>query len=130
MDELLVERDGLMWQLKQNLLTAKHHMEVKSNHKGREVKFSVEIKANRKRHEVEFIGSQTSYGGTETEAMSELLDEFQERQPMEQLVAVCDSRLLLQNGNLVQHFGTMGGTISGGSNVGMVDGFPISISYL
>nr|GEV35648.1 hypothetical protein [Tanacetum cinerariifolium] len=57
---------------------------VKANRKGRKVEFSMEIKANRKRHKVEFIGSQTLCRGAKTEVVSDLLDEFQEGQPMEQ----------------------------------------------
>ncbi|GJY48878.1 ty3-gypsy retrotransposon protein [Tanacetum coccineum] len=40
-DELLVERDGLLRQLRQNLLTTKHRMEVKTNRKKREVAFNI-----------------------------------------------------------------------------------------
>ncbi|GKA11101.1 ty3-gypsy retrotransposon protein, partial [Tanacetum coccineum] len=40
-DGLLVERDGLLRQLKESLLTAKHRMEVKANCKRRDIEFSV-----------------------------------------------------------------------------------------
>ncbi|GKB54931.1 ty3-gypsy retrotransposon protein [Tanacetum coccineum] len=40
-DELLVERDKLLQQLKDNLLAAKHRMEQKANRKRREVEFQV-----------------------------------------------------------------------------------------
>ncbi|GKE20188.1 ty3-gypsy retrotransposon protein [Tanacetum coccineum] len=40
-DGLLVERDGLLRQLKESLLTAKHRMEVKANRKRRDIEFSV-----------------------------------------------------------------------------------------
>ncbi|GJX77411.1 ty3-gypsy retrotransposon protein [Tanacetum coccineum] len=40
-DGLLVERDGLLRQLKESLLTAKHRIEVKANRKRRDVEFSV-----------------------------------------------------------------------------------------
>ncbi|GJZ81421.1 ty3-gypsy retrotransposon protein [Tanacetum coccineum] len=40
-DELLVERDELLRQLKENLLAAKHRMEIKANRKRREVEFKV-----------------------------------------------------------------------------------------
>ncbi|GKA87149.1 retrotransposon-related protein [Tanacetum coccineum] len=40
-DELLVERDGLMRRLKQNLLEARNRMEVKANRNRRDVEFNV-----------------------------------------------------------------------------------------
>ncbi|GJS91273.1 ty3-gypsy retrotransposon protein [Tanacetum coccineum] len=40
-DELLVERDRLLRQLKESLLTAKHQMEVKANRKRRDIEFKV-----------------------------------------------------------------------------------------
>ncbi|GJS57290.1 hypothetical protein Tco_0652074 [Tanacetum coccineum] len=40
-DVLLVERDDLMRQLKENLLAAKNRMEVQANRKRRDVEFNV-----------------------------------------------------------------------------------------
>ncbi|GJR19464.1 ty3-gypsy retrotransposon protein, partial [Tanacetum coccineum] len=40
-DELLVEHDRLLRQLKESLLTAKHQMEVKANRKRRDIEFKV-----------------------------------------------------------------------------------------
>ncbi|GJZ25898.1 RNA-directed DNA polymerase, eukaryota, reverse transcriptase zinc-binding domain protein [Tanacetum coccineum] len=70
-EELLVERDGLMWRLKQNLVEARNKMEVKANRNGEE-------------------------------AITELPKEFQEGQSLEKPMAICDSRLVVHNGSLVQ----------------------------
>ena len=40
-DDLLVERDGLLRQLKDSLLSAKQRMEVKANRKRRDVEFNI-----------------------------------------------------------------------------------------
>ncbi|GJY56256.1 ty3-gypsy retrotransposon protein [Tanacetum coccineum] len=58
---LLVERDGLMQHLKQNLVEARNRMEVKANRNGEE-------------------------------AVTKLPEEFQEGQPLEKPMAICDSR--------------------------------------
>nr|GEW41649.1 hypothetical protein [Tanacetum cinerariifolium] len=78
-DELLVERDGLMQQIKQNLLEAINRMEVKVNRNRRDVEFNVGDKILK------------LFTGTEAEIVTKLPEEFQEGQPLEQPVAICDS---------------------------------------
>ncbi|GJS47703.1 ty3-gypsy retrotransposon protein [Tanacetum coccineum] len=146
-EELLVERDELLRQLKCNLLAAKHRMEEQANRKRRDLEFSVGDKVLvklqpyrqitlAKRHSnklakrfygpyevVERIGKVAYrlalptaskihpvfhvsilklFTGNDTERVAELPKEFQEGHPMEQPVAVCDSRMVLHNGKLTR----------------------------
>nr|GEW05601.1 zinc finger, CCHC-type [Tanacetum cinerariifolium] len=74
---LLVERDDILCQLKTNLLAVKNYMEMKANRKQREIEFNP---------------------GAGEEVVAELLEEEHEGHPLEQPLAICDSRLVLRNG--------------------------------
>ncbi|GKF57838.1 ty3-gypsy retrotransposon protein, partial [Tanacetum coccineum] len=100
MEESLVERDALLRQLKQNLLVAKHRMEMQ---------------ANRNRRDSLVIGCLLNYNhigrlhwlnitltnslrGTGHEAVTNFPKEEHEGQPVEQPLAICATRVVLQKG--------------------------------
>ncbi|GJS14247.1 hypothetical protein Tco_0408719 [Tanacetum coccineum] len=116
-EELLVERDGLMRRLKQNLVEARNRMKVKANRNWRDMKFNVGVKiverigkvayrlalpSTSKIHVVFHVSILKLFSGNGEEAVTELPEEFQEGQPLEKPMAICDSRLVLRNGSLVQ----------------------------
>nr|GEV51372.1 hypothetical protein [Tanacetum cinerariifolium] len=79
-EELLVQHNGLIWRLKQNLVEARNKIEVKANRNRRNVEFNVRDK----------------------EAVTKLPKEFQEGKSLEKPIAICDLRLVVCNGSLVQ----------------------------
>ncbi|PWA71682.1 hypothetical protein CTI12_AA283380 [Artemisia annua] len=146
-DELLIERDRLLQQLRQNLLAAKNQMEEKANLKRREVEFQVGDKVlvklqpyrqlslakrssnklakryygpyevlervgkvayrlalpvTSKIHPVFHVSILKPYLGNGSEEATELPEDFQEGQPVEQPLAICDSRFVLRNGSPVK----------------------------
>ncbi|GJY70460.1 hypothetical protein Tco_0474163 [Tanacetum coccineum] len=62
------------------------------------VAYRIALPITRKIHPVYHVLILKLFTGHGTETVRELPKEFQNGQPMEQLVAVCDSRLVLQNG--------------------------------
>ncbi|GJZ10650.1 hypothetical protein Tco_0545409 [Tanacetum coccineum] len=78
-DELLVERNGLLRQLKDSLLSAKQRMEVKANRKRRDVEFNVE--------DMVLVKIQPYH-----EVVVNFPEELQDGQPVEQPLAICDGR--------------------------------------
>ncbi|GKC03858.1 ty3-gypsy retrotransposon protein, partial [Tanacetum coccineum] len=97
-DELLVERDELLRQLKENLLAAKHRMEIKANRKRREVEFKVGDMVLVKLQPYRQLTLAKRFLGDGSEVVAGLPEEFHEGQPVEQPLAVCDVRKVLQNG--------------------------------
>ncbi|GKA44011.1 ty3-gypsy retrotransposon protein [Tanacetum coccineum] len=111
-DELLVERDELLRQLKENLLATKHRMEIKANRKRREVEFKVGdmvlVKLQPYRQltlakrlsnklaklkdpvPVFHVSILKGFLGDGSEVVAGLPEEFHEGQPVEQPLAVCD----------------------------------------
>ncbi|GKF62012.1 hypothetical protein Tco_0182066 [Tanacetum coccineum] len=89
-EELLVKHDGLMWHLKQNLVEAKNIMEVKANRIRRDVEFNLGDKYKQDSSGFSCVDSQALF----KEALTKLLEEFQEGQPLEKPKAICDSRLV------------------------------------
>ncbi|GKF56531.1 hypothetical protein Tco_0166871 [Tanacetum coccineum] len=92
-------------------------MEVKVNRNRRDVEFNVGDKiVERIRkvayrlappstsmiHPVFHVSILKLFTGSGAEIVTELPEEFQEGQPLEQLVAICDSQLVLHTGSLVQ----------------------------
>ena len=142
-DELLIERDELLRQLRQNLLAAKNRMEAKANLKRREVEFHVGDKVlvklqpyrqltlakrlsnklakryyglyevlervgkvayrlalpvTSKIHPVFHVSILKPYSGNGGQEVTGLPEDFQEGQPVDQPLAICDSRFVLRNG--------------------------------
>ncbi|GJR93541.1 ty3-gypsy retrotransposon protein [Tanacetum coccineum] len=106
-EELLVERDALLRQLKQNLLVAKHRMEMQANRNRRDVEFKsgdrvlVKLQPYRqitlaKRHSNKL--AKKSGQGTGQEEVTNFTKEEHEGQPVEQPLAICATRVVLQKG--------------------------------
>ncbi|GJU89035.1 retrotransposon-related protein [Tanacetum coccineum] len=94
-DEVLTERDELLKQLRHNLLTAKHRMEMKTNLSRHDVEFN---KGDMVLEHVEKIAYHLALPLT--------------RHPVEQPLSICDSRVVLRNGLahrqvLIQWVGSM-----------------------
>ncbi|GKC66143.1 ty3-gypsy retrotransposon protein [Tanacetum coccineum] len=117
MDELLVELDELMQRLKHNLLEAKNRMEVKANRNRRDVVFTVGDKIVERIGKVAYrlalpstsrihpefhVSILNLFIGNGDSVVTELPEELQEGQPLEKPVAICDLRMVLQNGSLAQ----------------------------
>ncbi|GKC50052.1 ty3-gypsy retrotransposon protein, partial [Tanacetum coccineum] len=109
-DELLVERDRLLRQLKESLLTAKHQMEVKANRKRRDIEFKVEARvgkvayhlalpASSKIHSVFHVSILKAFVGSDGVEVAELPEELQDGQPVEHPLTICDTRRVLRNGS-------------------------------
>ncbi|GJW83607.1 ty3-gypsy retrotransposon protein [Tanacetum coccineum] len=142
-DKLLVDRDGLLRQLKDSLLSAKQRMEVKANRKRRDVEFNVgdmvlvklqpyrqitlakrlsnklakryygpytvearmgkvayrlTLPASSKIHPVFHVSILKAFFGNSSEVVTNLPEEFQDGQPVEQPLAICGTRVVLRNG--------------------------------
>ncbi|GJZ58205.1 hypothetical protein Tco_0613699 [Tanacetum coccineum] len=63
------------------------------------VAYRLALPITSKIHPVFHVSILKLFTGTRTETVTKLQEEFQDRQPMEQPVAICDSRLVLQNEN-------------------------------
>ncbi|GJZ58334.1 ty3-gypsy retrotransposon protein [Tanacetum coccineum] len=146
-DDVLVERDGLLLQLRHNLLAAKNQIEEKANLNRHEVEFSVgdrvlvklqpyrqltlakrlsnklakryygtykvlervgkmayrlALPATSKIHPVFHVSILKPFSGNGSDEVSELPEVVEEGRPVEQPLAVCGSRLVLQNGRTVK----------------------------
>ncbi|GJX25326.1 ty3-gypsy retrotransposon protein [Tanacetum coccineum] len=118
-DELLVERDGLLRQLRHNLLAAKNRMEMKANRKRRDVEFDpanryygpfevlerigkvayrLALPLTSKIHLVFHVSLLKLFSRTSQEIVAGLPEEKHEGHPLEQPLAICDTRLILRNG--------------------------------
>ncbi|GJZ40818.1 ty3-gypsy retrotransposon protein [Tanacetum coccineum] len=142
-EELLVERDALLRQLKQNLLVAKQRMETQANRTRRDVEFNVGNKVlvklqpyrqvtlakrhsnklakryygpfeilervgkvayrlalpdSSKIHPVFHVSLLKPFLGSDQEGVTNLPEEEHEGHPMEQPLAICATRVVLQNG--------------------------------
>ncbi|GKB48139.1 ty3-gypsy retrotransposon protein [Tanacetum coccineum] len=100
-DDVLVERDGLLRQLRHNLLAAKNQMEEKANLKRREIEFSVGDIVLVKLHPYHHLTLDKRNGSDE---VSELPEVVEEGLPVEQPLAICGSRLVLKNGRTVKQY--------------------------
>nr|GFA87974.1 Ty3/gypsy retrotransposon protein [Tanacetum cinerariifolium] len=118
-EDSLMERDELLRQLKSNLLAAKEHMELKANKRRPEVEFQVgdmvlvKLQPYRQLTLAKRLSNKLAkryYGpyevveriGKGDEAVTELPEEVQDGRPREQLIAVCDSHEVLQNGKAIR----------------------------
>ncbi|GJY98987.1 retrovirus-related pol polyprotein from transposon TNT 1-94 [Tanacetum coccineum] len=109
-DEILMERNEVTRQLKQNLLAAKLRIEEKANRKLKDVKFKVgdkvfvKLQPYRKITLAKRLSNKLAkrfYGPYEiVERIGKVAYRLAlpEGQPMEQPVGVCDSQMVLQNG--------------------------------
>ncbi|GKB65613.1 ty3-gypsy retrotransposon protein [Tanacetum coccineum] len=142
-DELLAERDGLLKQLKDSLLSAKNRMEVKANRKRHDVEFNVgdlvlvklqpfrqitlakrfsnklakryygpykvearvgkvayrlALPATSKIHLVFHVSILKPFVGDNSVEVAGLPEELHNDQPLEQPLAMCDSRMVLRSG--------------------------------
>nr|GEX32375.1 hypothetical protein [Tanacetum cinerariifolium] len=94
-DELLVERDELLRQLKENLLAAKHGMRPKLTMV--DGKWNLMLETS-KIHMVFHVSILKPFLGNENEVITGLPEEFQEGRPMEQPLTICDLCMVLRNG--------------------------------
>ncbi|GJW97926.1 ty3-gypsy retrotransposon protein [Tanacetum coccineum] len=97
-EELLVERDGLMRRLKENLVEARNRMEVKANPKRfygpfevveqiRKVAYQLVLPGTSKLHPVLHVSILKLFSGNGEEVVTEFPEEFQEGQPLEKPMA-------------------------------------------
>ncbi|GJS47909.1 ty3-gypsy retrotransposon protein [Tanacetum coccineum] len=143
-DDLLRERDGLLQQLKDNLLSAKQRMECKANCKRRDVEFNVgdmvlvklqpyrqitlakrlsnklakryygpykvearvgkvayrlALPPSSKIHPVFHVSILKAFVGDDNGIVADFPEELHDGQPVEQPLAICGSRRVLQNGS-------------------------------
>ncbi|GKB42470.1 hypothetical protein Tco_0887412 [Tanacetum coccineum] len=83
-DELLVERDALLRQLKQNVLVSKQRMETQYNRTRRDVEFEILERVGTVAYRLALSDSSKIHP--------------HEGHPMEQPLAICATRVVLQNG--------------------------------
>nr|GEU83883.1 reverse transcriptase [Tanacetum cinerariifolium] len=105
-DDALVERDALLRLLRQNLLAAKNRMEEKANRKRRDVEFAVgdqvlKLQPYRKITLARRL-SNTLAKRDNVYEVTKLPEEVVEGRPIEQHMAICGTRVILQKGKLVK----------------------------
>ncbi|PWA58030.1 hypothetical protein CTI12_AA406450 [Artemisia annua] len=121
-DDLLVERDGLLRHLKgdmvlvkiqpyrqitlakrlSNKLAKRYYGPYKVEARVGKVAYRLALPNSSKIHPVFHVSILKSFTGNGCEMVTPLPEEFMDEQPMEQPVRVCDSRMVLQNGKLEQ----------------------------
>nr|GEV52537.1 hypothetical protein [Tanacetum cinerariifolium] len=95
-DELLVDLDGLLRQLKDSLLSAKQRMEVKAYRKSRDIEFNVRDMVLVKLQPYRQITLAIRLSNNEV--VTNFPEEFQDGQPVEQPLAIRGTRVVLRNG--------------------------------
>nr|GEZ86935.1 reverse transcriptase [Tanacetum cinerariifolium] len=98
-EDVLVERDELLHQLRDNLLAGKNRMEENANLK--RCKWSL-MWVISKIHPVFHVSILKPFLGSGSEAVAEILGESDEGFMVEQPLAVCGSLFVLRDGSLIK----------------------------